>query len=166
MVRSIEDFLDDWKAEREKSMQIFSAVTDAALPYSATPDGRTLGRLAWHITCSVGEMMQRTGLPVQCPKEEEPIPSSMEEIRTHYEHVATELHRLITEQWNDDTLRETRDMYGEAWANGFTLDVLLRHQIHHRAQMTVLLRLAGLPVPGIYGPSREEWAQFGMPALP
>jgi uncharacterized damage-inducible protein DinB len=29
--------------------------------------------------------------------------------------------------------------------------------------MTVLMRQAGLKVPGIYGPSREEWSQFGMP---
>jgi uncharacterized damage-inducible protein DinB len=38
------------------------------------------------------------------------------------------------------------------------LTVLLRHEIHHRAQMTVLMRQAGLRVPGVYGPSREEWA--------
>jgi hypothetical protein len=28
--------------------------------------------------------------------------------------------------------------------------------------MTVLMRQAGLKVPGVYGPSREEWSQFGM----
>jgi len=37
------------------------------------------------------------------------------------------------------------------------------HQTHHRAQMTVLMRQAGLKVPGVYGPSREEWSQMGMP---
>jgi uncharacterized damage-inducible protein DinB len=30
--------------------------------------------------------------------------------------------------------------------------------------MTVLMRQAGLKVPGIYGPSYEEWLQFGMKA--
>ena len=39
---------------------------------------------------------------------------------------------------------------------------LVRHQAHHRAQMTVLMRQAGLAVPGIYGPAREEWAAMGM----
>ena len=28
--------------------------------------------------------------------------------------------------------------------------------------MTVLMREAGLDVPGIYGPARQEWAAFGM----
>jgi uncharacterized damage-inducible protein DinB len=41
---------------------------------------------------------------------------------------------------------------------------LIQHQAHHRGQMTVLMRQAGLPVPGIYGPSKEEWANFGMEA--
>ena len=27
----------------------------------------------------------------------------------------------------------------------------------------VLMRQAGLGVPGIYGPSKEEWATMGMP---
>ncbi|MCK6259572.1 DinB family protein [Fictibacillus sp. KIGAM418] len=47
-------------------------------------------------------------------------------------------------------------MYGEKWENGLTLYILNCHQIHHRGQMTVLMRLAGLKVPGVYGPSIEE----------
>jgi uncharacterized damage-inducible protein DinB len=43
-----------------------------------------------------------------------------------------------------------------------TLQILIRHEIHHRAQMTVLMRQAGLKVPGIYGPSRDEWQAMGM----
>ena len=57
-------------------------------------------------------------------------------------------------------------MYGESWTVGFTLLALITHQAHHRGQMTVLMRQAGLTVPGIYGPAREEWASYGMPAEP
>ncbi len=32
----------------------------------------------------------------------------------------------------------------------------LSHLIHHRAQLTVYLRLLGIPVPAIYGPSADE----------
>jgi uncharacterized damage-inducible protein DinB len=35
---------------------------------------------------------------------------------------------------------------------------LVRHLIHHRGQLIVLMREAGLIVPGVYGPSREETA--------
>ena len=30
------------------------------------------------------------------------------------------------------------------------------HAIHHRGQMSVYLRLTGVPVPSIYGPSADE----------
>lgn len=32
----------------------------------------------------------------------------------------------------------------------------LSHMIHHRAQLGVYLRLLGLPVPGLYGPSADD----------
>lgn len=37
---------------------------------------------------------------------------------------------------------------------------LIQHQIHHRGQMIK----AGLMVPGIYSPSKDEWANIGMEA--
>jgi len=52
-------------------------------------------------------------------------------------------------------------MYGEMWTIETVLKVLFTHQIHHRGQMTVLMRQAGLKVPGLYGPAKEEWAEFG-----
>jgi uncharacterized damage-inducible protein DinB len=41
----------------------------------------------------------------------------------------------------------------------------MKHEIHHRAQMTVLMRQAGLKVPGLYGPAKEEWSQYNMPPM-
>jgi uncharacterized damage-inducible protein DinB len=43
------------------------------------------------------------------------------------------------------------------------LQALISHEIHHRGQMAVPRRQAGLQVPGIYGPAREEWEAYGMP---
>jgi uncharacterized damage-inducible protein DinB len=33
---------------------------------------------------------------------------------------------------------------------------VMNHMIHHRAQLTVYLRLNNVPVPGLYGPSADE----------
>ena len=49
-------------------------------------------------------------------------------------------------------------------ARGRTLSALAGHQAHHRAQMMVLMRILGLPMPGVYAPAREDWAKFGMAA--
>ncbi|WP_306434409.1 DinB family protein [Paenibacillus sp. J2TS4] len=41
-------------------------------------------------------------------------------------------------------------------ARGKLLSILLTHDTHHRGQMTVLLRQAGLTVPGVMGPTKEQ----------
>ena len=61
----------------------------------------------------------------------------------------------------DATLEVVDYMYGEQWPRGLTLYALILHQTHHRAQMTVLMRQAGLVVPGVYGPNREETEKMG-----
>jgi uncharacterized damage-inducible protein DinB len=33
---------------------------------------------------------------------------------------------------------------------------VLNHNVHHRGQLTVYLRLAGASVPALYGPSADE----------
>jgi uncharacterized damage-inducible protein DinB len=33
---------------------------------------------------------------------------------------------------------------------------VMNHIIHHRAQLSVYLRLLDVPVPGLYGPSADE----------
>ncbi len=40
--------------------------------------------------------------------------------------------------------------------DAFFRDLAISHVIHHRAQLSVYLRLCDVPVPGMYGPSADE----------
>lgn len=164
MYNKISDFQKDWQFELESTLKVMKNLTDSSLGQEVVPGGRTLGFLAWHITVSLGEMMQKTGLTVDCPPEDAPMPESAQEICNIYEKASKSLLEQITSDWTDDTLLVEDNMFGQMWARGNTLSALSAHQIHHRAQMTVLMRQAGLLVPGVYGPSKEEWSQMGMPA--
>jgi uncharacterized damage-inducible protein DinB len=68
------------------------------------------------------------------------------------------------EKWRDPMLDDELQMYGQTWKRRDVLMSLVVHQAHHRGQMTVLMRQAGLAVHGIYGPAREEWAKMNIPA--
>ena len=37
-----------------------------------------------------------------------------------------------------------------------TIDSTVRHLVHHRGQLTVYMREAGIPIPKIYGPSGDD----------
>lgn len=161
MIRSINDFLDRWKGETEATLKIFNSLTDESLQV-AIPGGRTLGRLANHIVETVTELPSKLGLPI---KEDMTQFSTVQELVTHYKKYADQLVGAIISSWDDSNLEEVNNLYGDPWKNGFSLWVLLIHQTHHRGQMTVLMRMAGLKVPGIYGPSKEEWEAWGKVAL-
>jgi uncharacterized damage-inducible protein DinB len=162
MYYKISDFLKDWEYERGATLKIFNALTDDSLKQKVNEQGRSLGRLAWHITLSVGEMMSKTELKVDSPDEDSDVPPSAEEIYNTYDAVSTALTDSIISSWDDESLNTEDDMYGQKWKRGVTLGILITHQVHHRGQMTVLMRQAGLKVPGIYGPAYEEWKAMGM----
>ena len=160
MYRRIEDFLADWQNESEGTIQVLSNLTDASLMQKSYEHGMTLGNLAWHLVTTIGEMIGKADLEFSPTPHEDAEPKSAKEILEAYQFSSQALVNAVKEQWNDDTLNEKKDMYGESWSVATILKVLITHQIHHRGQMTVLMRQAGLKVPGLYGPSREEWMAY------
>ncbi len=164
MFITLNGFLQKWGNESASTQKLLDVLTDESLKQEVTPQDRTLGRLAWHIVTAIHEMMSRTGLQFAAASHSEPVPASAKQIADSYRQASEALVNAINSQWTDAKLQESCDMYGEQWPNGLTLSILIDHQTHHRGQMTILMRQAGLPVPGVYGPSREEWSSMGMEA--
>lgn len=164
MYRTIQDFLEDWKNESASTLKVMHALNDTSLQQKVTPEGRSLGILAWHIVNTLGEMGSKAGLKIQTPEEHTPPPVSASAIASAYELASNSLTQSVQERWSDTMLIEPVDMYGERWSRGAVLHAVIRHEAHHRAQMTVLMRQANLKVPGVYGPSKEEWSAYGMNA--
>lgn len=163
MFTRIKDFETAFATERGNSQKILGALTDGSLSQSVARDHRTLGRMAWHIVTTYPEMMGHAGLRITGVGERDPLPASARAIGDGYDAVTGELLEQIKRDWTDATLLEERDFYGSKWPLGMSLEALICHEIHHRGQMTVLMRQAGLKVPGIYGPALEEWAMMGAP---
>lgn len=162
MYRRLQDFLDAWKFESEATHKILSAFTDASLAQKVGPEDRTLGYVAWHLTTSIPEMLERVGLRVAAVTADASYPGSAAAIAEAYRLAAASVAEQIETRWTDAELDVEDEMYGETWKRGTTLGVLIAHQTHHRGQATVLMRQAGLRVPGVYGPAREDWSKMGM----
>lgn len=156
MFRSIDDFLAVWREESTNTARVMERLTDTALPHRMADGYRTLGELAWHVTVSHRSILDRTGLAFQAATRDLQIPKRASEIAARYVAGAAAVARAVEKQWSDSTLRVRDDIYGSSWTRGRTLFVLVVHEIHHRAQMTVLMRQAGLTLPALYGPSADE----------
>jgi uncharacterized damage-inducible protein DinB len=162
MFQTLDGFIKVWKFEEGVTQRILDALTDESLSQEVTPNGRTLGRIAWHIVTSIDSLMSRTGLKFESYGVEEPVPTSAKVIADRYRQVSHALVSAIETQWTNESLNVYSDIFGKKMPNSLFLEILIRHQIHHRGQITVLMRQAGLKVPGIYGPAKEEWANMGL----
>ena len=164
MYNKLSDFITEWKYESESTLKIFNELTDDALNKKFNENVRTPGRLAWHLVTTIGEMVQRSGLKFDATPENAPFPATAKEICDEYKRSSNGMIEALENEWNDESLTEEVNMYGQTWKKGTILTVLVKHQAHHRGQLTVVMRLAELKVPGIYGPAKEEWAKMGMEA--
>jgi uncharacterized damage-inducible protein DinB len=164
MYRTIQDFLDEWAGETEATHKLLLVLTDESLNKRAAGDVRTLGRLGWHIVQSLGETGTAAGLKFSASVEHAPQPEHAAGIASTYHSVAVALGNAVKASWTDAMLADEIMMFGSKWTRAKSLSALIKHEIHHRAQMTVLMRQAGLKVPGIYGPAKEEWAAMNMKA--
>ncbi|HZU53072.1 MAG TPA: DinB family protein [Holophagaceae bacterium] len=163
MYRRIEDFRSHWQEEVVDTLKVIDAIPDAKLGQAVSPEHRDLRRLAWHLASSVVGLPAQMGLKVEGPQETDVPAASAKELRDAYARAAQSLLDAI-QGWTGADLEIEDTMYGHlVWKRGYSLQALEMHQAHHRGQMTVLLRQAGLKVPEFYGPTKESWAKLGMP---
>lgn len=156
MYHTLEEFLQNWNYESNGTQKVLDALTDESLSQSVAPGHRTLGELSWHVVTSLHLFLSSIGLEFEGANGEE-VPASAKEMAESYRTTSENLVSAINTQWNDGTLKEVKDLFGQQMPVSVILGMLNTHQIHHRGQMTILMRQAGLKVPGVYGPSKEEW---------
>lgn len=169
MYRSLDDFRTHFQEEAEDTLKVLGAIPEAAASQAVSPAHRDLRRMAWHLVESLVSLPMQIGLRVDGPAVDEtltcldPMPESIAEISTCYQRATTSLvEELAT--WRDEDLLKEDTLYGHlVWKRGYSLQALEMHQAHHRGQMTVLMRQAGLGVPEFYGPVLEGWAVLGAP---
>jgi uncharacterized damage-inducible protein DinB len=164
MYTSTQEFNDDWNSEAASTQKVLDALTDSSLGQKVSPEDRTLGAIAWHIVSSTPEMLLEFGIKVDAVQDANTVPASAREIAEIFRRISSDTSDAVKQQWADQSLSEMVNVFGMDMPKGVTLSLLIKHIIHHRGQMTVLMRQAGLKVPGVYGPAREEWSLMGKDA--
>ncbi|MDF2683929.1 MAG: hypothetical protein K0R47_5119 [Brevibacillus sp.] len=165
MYSTVENFITEWKNEAVLTQQILENLTNEALGQQVYLEGRTLGRIAWHFVTSIPEYLTEFGLLVDKVPDSGEVPSA-EEIAETFKTVSSNVTNALKEQWTDDTLKQIKHAFGRMESNATIFMGLIKHIVHHRGQVTVLMRQAGLPIPAVYGPSREGWMQMGVQTPP
>lgn len=156
MYRKVEDFLVDWKNEADGTSRVLAAMTDDKLEQAIVQGHNTLGWLGWHLATSPALFAGLVGLDVKANSQQE-IPDKVQTILDAYKKIVNDIQEAVEQQLTNELLNEEVESFGLMVPRGALLKKLVDHQTHHRGQMTVLLRQAGLTVPGVLGgPTKEE----------
>jgi uncharacterized damage-inducible protein DinB len=161
----IDALLPEFDREMGLTRRALERVPDGQFDFKPHPTSVTLGRLAEHLT----EMVQWATMTM--------TQSEFEITAQRPPEYVSPATRSATLAQFDKYLKEARgNVSGKTdgelnapWklkAGGkevFTMpkiavmrNFVLNHMIHHRGQLTVYLRVLGVPVPSIYGPSGDE----------
>ena len=161
----IDSLLPEFDREMGLTRRALERVPDGQFDWKPHPSSRTLGKLAEHLTemplwatmtMTKGELEATT----QRPADYKP-PTTRAEVLALFDSCHKTARGAL--------LAKTDAEFNAPWKlmnNGkevFTMpkaavmrNFVLNHMIHHRGQFVVYLRMLGVPVPSIYGPSGDE----------
>lgn len=156
MYRTVKDFLTDWDDAAKGTTAVMESLTDEKLGQAIVEGHNTLRWLGWHLATAPAFFAGLASLQVEASEQEENVPNESSKIAAAYKKIAKDIHQKAEQELTDEKMTETVEAFGQQVPRGAILRKLIDHQTHHRGQMTVLLRQAGLHVPGVMGPTKEE----------
>ncbi|MFB4162150.1 DinB family protein [Geomicrobium sp. JSM 1781026] len=156
MYRNVSDFIQEWTQESRGTASVIEAISDEKLDVAIAEDHNSLGWLGWHLATSPAFFGSLVGVNVTPAGDAAKVPEKAEDIHKAYEQMAEDFRQEAERVLTDVSLEETVEAMGGQVSRGALLRTLVNHQTHHRGQMTVLLRQAGLSVPGVMGPTKEQ----------
>ena len=159
--------LPEFDAEMSNTRKILERVPVDKADFKPHEKSGSLGWLAWHVADLphwVVEIVNNDELdfaPVGVPRPATPRLETRDALLASFDQKVADARAAIAGV-SDERL-------AGAWslkAGGHTIftmprsavlrSFVMNHTIHHRAQLGVYLRLNGVPVPGMYGPSADE----------
>lgn len=154
MYRTVDDFLVDWQQSANGTLKVMREMTDDKLDFAIVEGHNSLGWLSWHLVGAAGAFAKFGGLDLSGVDRAKKQPDSVAEIAETYERTANAIAEEA-KKLTDESLTEEVSSFVGPTERGRLLRGLIDHQNHHRSQMTVLLRQAGLTVPPVMGPTKE-----------
>ncbi len=150
--------------EAATTRRLFERIPDSQLDFQPHGTSMTLGQLCMHIAlvpAAISGMAKSDSFDIASANFTPPHPASKDEVlSTHDAGIAAASDYFGT--LTPETLGASWELKrnGEsvfAMPRAFMLrSLLMNHWIHHRGQLSVYLRILEVPMPSVYGPSKDE----------
>lgn len=163
-----QSLLPEFDYEMANTRRTLERIPEDKLELKPDEKSMSLGRLAGHVAEMVnwGSMvMQTESLNLDGGDHQALTATSRQQLLAAFDKSVAEARAAIEKGADADMIKNWSLIFGGKPVLSMPRIAVLRsmvlnHIIHHRGQLTVYYRIAGVPVPALYGPSADE----GMPA--
>lgn len=149
--------------EKVSTLKLLQRLPEDKLTWKPHAKAMTLGQLALHVATIPGNIITFAdeGTTRAEVLTDHPLCESKAEILEKFDRSITKafaLSNAITDSWRSQNWTCTlHDKTIIEWPRPILLRFLmLNHWYHHRGQLSVYLRILGVDLPSIYGPSADE----------
>jgi uncharacterized damage-inducible protein DinB len=159
-----DDLLTEFHEELKTTRRVLERIPGDKLTWKPHEKSWLMGQLAMHIASvpgAIASITSQDSFDVLKGSFIPPIPRTCDEIHAAMDQSAGTVEHILKTTTDDAVYTQWRLKRGEelifaiprvvAWRS-----LMLNHWYHHRGQLSVYLRVAGVPVPAIYGPSLDE----------
>lgn len=156
--------LADLEHEMSNTRRMLERVPEAKLDFSPHAKSWPLGKLANHITDFPwwgSFTLESSEIDFAAPFPPQVVPTTTAGFLQQFDERLTKFREALG-QATDEQLMETWTVRnGETVLMamprvGILRGMVINHMIHHRAQLSIYLRMLDVPMPGMYGPSADE----------
>ena len=140
--------------EQKTTRKVIAAIPNQKLDYKHDPKGRTALELAHHIVVSELWFLNSIATGSFDWKDPEPVKTTAQVLALYDKEFAPALARA--RKTKGDDLLKIADFFGMKLPMFSYIQFCQDHTVHHRGQLSTLLRPMGGKVPDIYGGSADE----------
>lgn len=163
-ISRLESLVEEFREEVAITKRVLERVPGDKLIWRPHEKSMSLGQLAWHVATIPGglaRILQQDSFDVTQGSFVPSQPKSIDEVLTAYEQSVRDggqflrslTQEMASAKWH--LLRAGREVFARPRIE-VVRTIMLNHWYHHRGQLSVYLRLVGVPVPVIYGRSADE----------
>jgi len=160
---NIKNLIDEIEHESQSTGKLLERVPEEKLSWKPHPKSMTLGQLALHVSTIPGGM----GVALSQPSVEasllldHPLSENLHQIHTEFATTLNAAKKFLSVLSPQDLSAPWTVTHKGKAAVTIPKETAIRtfmlnHWYHHRGQLTVYLRLLGVPLPPVYAASADE----------
>jgi len=162
---SIESFISQWEFEFQITLNVLRAIPEDKSEFKPHEKFFTARKLAWHLV-RIEDIFGRGVLQDKIIVGASALPAEPPATIAEMLAIFEKQHPEIVNGWRalDDAALQQKIPFvtpdgvvrRELPRKAYLRTTLMHHVIHHRGQLTLMLRLMGAKVPSVYGPTADE----------